>query len=83
MKSHEVLREAAETVGVKALAGELRLSPALVYKWCQLADRDDPEADRIRRSWEQLKSSAEQFTAACERGLYSPESPDGDQCASA
>ena len=157
MQSHEVLREAAETVGVKALAGELRLSPALVYKWCQQADRNDPdasgarnpldrladivrftgspavvnwicheaggffvanprcdremlrvellgetqrlvqefsrllltvtrsieddgcidahEAERIRRSWEQLKSSAEQFTTACERGLYSPETP--------
>ena len=35
MRSHEVLREAAEKIGVKALAARLRLSPALVYKWCE------------------------------------------------
>ena len=28
------------------------------------------EADDIRQSWEQLKSSAEVFTLACERGKY-------------
>ena len=153
MQSYEVLREAVDEVGAKALAAELRLSPALVYKWCQESSRADPdasgarnpldrladvirvtgsrdvvnwlcheadgffvsnahvsqsgietdllvntqklvqdfsqllltvtrsieddvkieptEADRIRRSWEQLKSSAEAFTVACERGLYS------------
>ena len=38
MRSNEVLREAAEIVGVKALASELRLSPALIYKWCQEGD---------------------------------------------
>ncbi len=154
MRSHEVLREAAENVGVKALAADLKLSPALVYKWCQDSNIDDPdasgarnpldrltdivrvtgsrqvvnwlcneadgffvsnprvttlpmrvdmlnetqklvqefsrllltvtnsieddgfiegyEADRIRQSWEQLKSTAETFTVACERGLYAP-----------
>ena len=35
MLSHEVLRRAAEPIGVKALAAKLRLSPAMVYKWCQ------------------------------------------------
>jgi hypothetical protein len=153
MQSHEVLKRAAENVGVKALASELRLSPALVYKWCQESTRDDPgasgarnpldrladvvrvtnsrdvvqwlcheaggffvsnprpiekpvrvellrdtqnlmtefslllqtvtgsivddglidgpEADKIRQTWEKLKSSAEQFTVACESGAYS------------
>ena len=153
MDSYEVLRDAADVVGVKALAAELRLSPALVYKWCQDSSADDPdasgarnpldrladivrvtgstevvnwlcqqtdgflvqnpkaseypaqvellgetqklvkefgqllltvsksieddgyiderEAERIRRSWEKLKGSAETFTIACERGVFS------------
>jgi len=152
MHSHEVIREAAEKIGVKALAAELRLSPALIYKWCEEAEIDDPEAsgarnpldrvreivratghvpvvswlcheadgffvhnpeadcqkidedllqstqhlvqtfsklltevsgsvandgaidpdesDRIRRGWERLKTTAETFTVACERGVY-------------
>lgn len=55
MQSHEVLREAADKVGVKALASHLRLSPALVYKWCEEFDVNDPDAsgalnplDRVR-----------------------------------
>ncbi|NOT00426.1 MAG: helix-turn-helix domain-containing protein [Phycisphaerales bacterium] len=152
MKSHEVLKLAAEGVGVKALAAELKLSPALVYKWCQESSRDEidasgainpldrlaeivritenkavvswlcheaggyfvsnptpatkparqellaetqklvhefsqllttvtrsiendgyidgREADRIRASWEHLKSTAEAFSVASEQGLY-------------
>ena len=152
MKSWEVLREAADRIGVKALAARLNLSTALVYKWCQEAARDDPsgsgarnpldrlreiyeatqdpgvvnwlcnvadgffvknpqvvpgeaeelllnttqrvvedfgdllvavsrsieddgqisreEADHIRRAWEALKTKAECFVVACERGLY-------------
>jgi len=158
MRSHEVIREAADRIGVKALAATLRLSPALVYKWCQEWDPNDPdasgarnpldrllevvratgdtgvvqwlcheaggffvtnprvppvdvntellretrnvveefadllstvtasiendsridaaEADRIRQAWEQLKSTGEQLTVACERGLYrGPDTP--------
>jgi len=156
MRSNEVLREAAEVVGVKALASELRLSPALIYKWCQEADPQDPdtsgtrnpldrlqeivrltghipvvswlcheadgffvhnpeaecqdidadllqstqhlvmafskllsevsksvandgyiepdEADRIRMGWERLKTTAETFVVACERGVYRQDS---------
>lgn len=152
MRSHEVLKEAVDCVGVKALAAELRLSQALIYKWCQDADPKDPdtsgtrnpldrlreivnvtgylpvvswlcheaggffvhnpedecadidadllqstqqvvtrfsallrevsvsiaddgaiepaEADRIRLGWEKLKTTAETFVVACERGLY-------------
>lgn len=152
MRSYEVIRAAADRVGVKALAAELRLSAALVYKWCQEWDPDDPdgggarnpldrvsdmirvtgdagpirwlcaeaggyfvpnpevrqgarqtdlilttqkvvsafsdlleevsrsiqndgeimpdEAARIRKEWEDLKSVAESFVEACERGLY-------------
>lgn len=159
MRSYEVLKRAADGIGVKALAAELKLSSAMVYKWCQESNRDDPdasgarnpldrladvvratgsvevvnwlcheaggfyvknpdppreplslemlaetqklveefsrllsavtqsieddgyiegdEAEHIRSSWEQLKSSAEGFTVACEQGLYSS-GRDGD-----
>jgi len=151
VKSWEVLREAADRIGVKALAGRLNLSTALVYKWCQEPARDDPggsgarnpldrlreicdatedprvinwlcnavggffvqspevakdteeellataqrmvtdfgdllvavsrsieddgqisgeEADHIRQAWENLKTKAECFVVACERGMY-------------
>ncbi|MEP0847158.1 MAG: hypothetical protein HRF50_10120 [Phycisphaerae bacterium] len=152
MKSWQVLRDAIERVGVKAVASNLNLSTALVYKWCQESPREDPaasgarnpldrlrriyelthderliqwlcataggffvrnptvatgsreqrlldstqkvvedfgemltavsqsiqndgqitpqEAERIRREWDNLKSQAECFVVACERGLY-------------
>jgi hypothetical protein len=54
VKSHEVLRDAAERVGVKALAGELRVSPALVYKWCQEADPKDPDSSGARNPLDRL-----------------------------
>ncbi|MGE3180608.1 MAG: phage regulatory CII family protein [Phycisphaerae bacterium] len=152
MKSWEILRDASDTIGVKALAAKLGLSSALIYKWCQepskedtgssgarnpldrllaiyLATKDprvinwicneadgffvqnphsDPgpaeqhllgttqrmvldfstmlaeisrsiendgiikldEADRIRQTWETLKTTAEKFVVACEKGMY-------------
>jgi hypothetical protein len=152
VKSWEVLREAADRIGVKALAARLNLSTALVYKWCQEPASEDPggsgarnpldrlreiveatgdprvinwlcnavdgffvrnpaavlgdseerlltttqrmvmdfgdllsavsrsieddgqisgqEADRIRGAWETLKTQAECFVVACERGMY-------------
>lgn len=152
MKSWEVMREATDRVGVKAVAARLHLSSALVYKWCQEPPSADPEgsgarnpldrvqaiyeatkdtalinwicnvadgfyvpnprvdpaqrdeqllyatqrvvqdfgellsdisrgiegdglitadeAERIRQSWERLKSQAECFVVACEQGLY-------------
>ena len=54
MRSHEVLRRAADTVGVKALAATLRLSPALVYKWCQEWDPGDPDASGARNPLDRL-----------------------------
>ena len=35
MDSHEVLKKAAERVGAKRIARDLRVSQSLVYKWCQ------------------------------------------------
>ena len=55
MESHEVLREASEKVGVKALAAHLRLSPALVYKWCVASDADDPDASGTRNPLDRLR----------------------------
>jgi hypothetical protein len=44
MKSYEVIRAAVEEPGVKAVAAALRVSPALVYKWCEPpADSEDKD----------------------------------------
>lgn len=63
MKSYEVIREAVDEPGVKAVAAALRVSPALVYKWCEPpADEVDPEQsgaknplDRVRELFLQTK----------------------------
>ncbi len=52
--SHEVLKQAADKIGVKALAAELRLSPALVYKWCQEHDPNDPDSSGARNPLDRL-----------------------------
>ena len=54
MRSYEVLKRAADTIGVKALAAKLRLSPALVYKWCQEWDPKDPDAGGARNPLDRL-----------------------------
>ncbi len=54
MRSHEVLKRAADKIGVKALAAELRLSQALVYKWCQESDPDDKDASGARNPLDRL-----------------------------
>src|SRR5690606_31885366 len=44
MKSYEVIRQAVEEPGVKAVAAALKVSAALVYKWCEPpADESDPD----------------------------------------
>ena len=35
MKSYEVIRKAVDEPGVKAVAAALKVSPALIYKWCE------------------------------------------------
>ena len=54
LPSHEVLKEAADKIGVKALAATLKLSPALVYKWCQEYDEDDPDTSGARNPLDRL-----------------------------
>lgn len=52
--SDEVLKQATDKIGVKALAAELKLSPALVYKWCQPHDPADPESSGTRNPLDRL-----------------------------
>ena len=59
MKSYDVIRQAVDEPGVKAVAGSLRVSPALVYKWCEPppADEDPDQSgaknplDRVREMY--------------------------------
>jgi len=59
MKSYEVIRNAVDEIGVKAVAAALKVSPALVYKWCEPpAEQDDPDQsgaknplDRVREMY--------------------------------
>jgi hypothetical protein len=59
MKSYEVIRSAVDDLGVKAVAAGLKVSAALVYKWCEApAEQMDPEAsgaknplDRVREMY--------------------------------
>ena len=59
MKSYDVIRQAVDEPGVKAVAAALKVSPALVYKWCeQPADSEDPDQsgaknplDRVREMY--------------------------------
>jgi hypothetical protein len=44
MRSHEVLKSAIDSIGVKAIAAQLQLSPALIYKWCQPSGPDELDA---------------------------------------
>ena len=56
MKSYEVIRHAVEEPGVKAVAAALRVSPALVYKWCEPpADTDDPDQSGARNPLDRLR----------------------------
>jgi len=56
VKSWEILREATERVGVKAVAARLNLSSALVYKWCQEPPCDDPDGSGARNPLDRLKT---------------------------
>lgn len=56
MESWEVLKAATEDVGIKAVAARLRVSTALVYKWCQDApDDEDPDASGARNPLDRVR----------------------------
>ena len=57
MESWQVLKEATDDVGIKAIAARLRVSAALVYKWCQDApDEDDPDASGARNPLDRVRT---------------------------
>jgi hypothetical protein len=59
MKSYDVIRAAVDEQGVKAVAAALKVSQALVYKWCEPpAHESDPDQsgaknplDRVREMY--------------------------------
>ncbi len=63
MKSYDIIRQAVEEPGVKAVAAALKISPALVYKWCEPpAEKEDREQsgaknplDRVRELYSLTK----------------------------
>jgi hypothetical protein len=63
MKSYDVIRQAVEERGVKSVAAALKVSPALVYKWCEPpSEAGDPDQsgtknplDRVREIYQLTK----------------------------
>jgi hypothetical protein len=56
MKSFEVIKNAVDEPGVKAVAAALKVSPALVYKWCEPpAEQDDPEQSGAKNPLDRLR----------------------------
>src|ERR687895_757046 len=56
MKSYEVIRQAVDEPGVKAVAAALRVSPALVYKWCEPpANQDEPDQSGARNPLDRVR----------------------------
>lgn len=56
MKSYEIIRQSVEEPGVKAVAASLKVSPALVYKWCEPpADEADPEQSGAKNPLDRVR----------------------------
>ena len=56
MKSYDVIRDAVQELGVKRVAAELRLSQALVYKWCETpADETENEPGGARNPLDRVR----------------------------
>lgn len=56
MKSYDVIREAVDEPGVKAVAAALKVSPALVYKWCEApADNEDPDQSGAKNPLDRVR----------------------------
>lgn len=56
MTAWEVLRDAIDPVGVKAVAARLKLSSALVYKWCQEPRSEDPESSGAHNPLDRMRT---------------------------
>ncbi len=56
MKSYEVIKAAVEEIGVKPVAAALRVSTALVYKWCEPpAKEEETEQSGARNPLDRLR----------------------------
>jgi hypothetical protein len=56
MKSHEVIRQAVDEPGVKSVAAALKVSPALIYKWCEPpAHETDPDQSGAKNPLDRLR----------------------------
>jgi hypothetical protein len=56
MKSYEIIRIATEEPGVKAVAAGLKVSSALVYKWCEPpAEHTDPDASGAKNPLDRVR----------------------------
>ncbi|HZL38542.1 MAG TPA: phage regulatory CII family protein [Tepidisphaeraceae bacterium] len=56
MKSYDVIRQAVDEPGVKAVAAVLKVSPALVYKWCEPpAEKEDPEQSGAKNPLDRVR----------------------------
>jgi hypothetical protein len=56
MKSYDVIRQAVDEPGVKAVAAALKVSPALVYKWCEPpAAADDPDQSGTKNPLDRVR----------------------------
>ncbi|HVT90859.1 MAG TPA: phage regulatory CII family protein [Tepidisphaeraceae bacterium] len=56
MKSYEVIRQAVDEPGVKAVAAALGVSPALIYKWCEPpAGETDPDQSGTKNPLDRLR----------------------------
>ena len=59
MKSYEIIRNAVDDLGVKAVAAGLKVSSALVYKWCEApAEHDDPDGSGAKRRTRWIASAS-------------------------
>ena len=87
MKSHEVIKESMESVGVKAIASDMNLSSSLLYKWCQPNDEVDENGtsnplDRVAKIFE--ATGDENLLAwVCQQadGFFSPNPKVGENAA--
>jgi hypothetical protein len=56
MKSYEIIRNAVDELGVKAVAAGLKVSSALVYKWCEApAEHDDPDGSGAKNPLDRVR----------------------------
>jgi hypothetical protein len=87
MKSHELLKQVIEAVGAKRVAGDLKVSSSLVYKWCAepVDDVGDPDPsgahnplDRVVQMCQSTGDLRPVEWLCGELGGYFVESPDVD-----